>query len=175
MKNNKHLEGRLLGGWSLAGTTQWQTGAPCGIGANNDYAGVGEEGSFGCGSEGQFWALNGPVTYNTGAFAGPVTNSSSPRYFTVSTSAPTTGTFNLTPGVRDAIYGPDFEDWNLSLFKTFTVNERSSFQFRAEAYDFPNHPNLSTPNLNPTSSQFGEITSKTGLNRQLQLSLRFYF
>ena len=30
-------------------------------------------------------------------------------------------------------------------------------------------------NYNPTSSQFGMITSKTGLARQLQLSLRFYF
>jgi hypothetical protein len=55
------------------------------------------------------------------------------------------------------------------------VNERSGFQFRAECYDFPNHPNLSGPNLNPTSSQFGEITGKTGLVRAMQLSLRFYF
>ena len=57
----------------------------------------------------------------------------------------------------------------------FAINERTGFQFRAEAYDFINHANLSTPNLHPTSSQFGMITSKTGLARQLQLSLRFYF
>ena len=160
---------------SLAGTSQFQTGTPCGVGANNDYAGVGETGSFGCGSEGQFWVLNGPATINTGAFAGPVTNSSSPRYFTVSASAPPTGTFNLVSGVRDSIYGPGFQDWNLSLFKTFVVNERIHFQFRAEAYDFPNHPNLSGPNYTPTSSQFGMITSKTNLARNLQLSLRFVF
>ena len=79
------------------------------------------------------------------------------------------------PGVRDSIYGPGFQDWNISLFKTFALNERSGFEFRAEAYDFPNHPNLSGPNYNPTSSQFGEITSKTELARNLQLSLRFYF
>jgi hypothetical protein len=175
LKNNNQLEGKVLGGWSLAGTSQFQTGVPCGVGANNDYAGVGEDGSFGCGTQGQFWVLNGPVNINTGAFAGPVTNSSSPRYFTVSASAPPTGTFNLAPGVRDAIYGPGFQDWNLSLFKTFVVNERSNFQFRAEAYDFPNHPNLSAPNFTPTSSQFGMITSKTNLARNLQLSLRFVF
>ena len=45
----------------------------------------------------------------------------------------------------------------------------------SECYDFPNHPNLSGPNLNPTSSQFGEITGKSGLVRAMQLSLRFYF
>jgi len=58
LKNNNQLEGKLLGGWSIAGTAQFQTGTPCGVGANNDYAGVGEYGSFGCGSEGQFWVLN---------------------------------------------------------------------------------------------------------------------
>ena len=175
LKNNKELTGKMLGGWSLAGTAQFQTGTPCGIGTTNDFAGAGEYGSFGCGSEGQFWVLNSPPTINTGAFAGPVTNSSSPKYFTVNATAPPTGTFNLSPGVRDSIYQPGFQDWNLSLFKTFPINERAGFQFRAESYDFPNHPNLSGPNLNPTSSQFGMITSKTGLNRAMQLSLRLYF
>ena len=175
LKNNNQIEGKVLGGWSLAGTAQFQTGPPCGVGANNDYAGVGETGSFGCGSEGQFWVLNGPATINTGAFAGPVTNSSSPKYFTVNATAPPTGTFNLSPGVRDSIYGPGFQDWNLSLFKTFAVNERARFEFRAEAYDFPNHPNLAAPNFTATSSQFGMITSKTNLARNLQLSLRFVF
>lgn len=170
MKKNK-----AIGGWSIAGTAQFQTGTPCGIGTNNDFAGVGEYGSFGCGSEGQFWILNGPITIDTGAYAGPTGNASSPKYFTASVTQPAAGTFNLQPGVRDSVYQPGFQDWNLSLFKTFVVNERAGFQFRAECYDFPNHPNLGSPNLNPTSSQFGEITGKTGLARNLQLSLRFYF
>ena len=77
--------------------------------------------------------------------------------------------------MRDSVYQPGLQDWNLALLKSFKVNERNSFQFRAEAYDFVNHPNLSGPNLNPTSSQFGMITSKTGLQRTLQLSLRYSF
>ena len=175
MKSQQGAMGKALGGWSIAGTAQFQTGTPCGLGANNDYAGVGEDGSFGCGSEGQFFVLNGPVTINTGAFAGPVTNSSSPKYFSVNATAPASGTFNLAPGVRDSVYGPGFQDWNLSLFKTFPVNERLGFQFRAEAYDFVNHPNLNAPNFTATSGQFGMITGKSNLQRTLQLSLRFYF
>ncbi len=174
-KNNTAVAGKLLGGWELAGAMQFQTGTPCGIGTNNDFAGVGEFGSFGCGSEGQFWLLNGPVTTNSGAFAGSAPTSSSPAYFTASVTQPTAGAFNLQQGVRDSVYGPGIQDWNLSLFKAFAINERSGFQFRAEAYDFINHANLSAPNLNPTSSQFGMITSKSGLNRQFQLSLKFYF
>lgn len=174
-KNNKGALGKALGGWEVSGASQFQTGTPCGIGTNADFAGVGEFGSFGCGSEGQFWVLNGTPTISTGAFAGPVTNSSSPRYFTASVTQPAAGTINLQHGVRDSVYQPGLQDWNIGLLKTFTVNDRSGFQFRAEAYDFINHANLSGPNLNPTSSQFGMITSKTGLSRNLQLSLRFYF
>ena len=104
-----------------------------------------------------------------------MTTSSSPKYFTATVTQPTAGTFNLTPGVRDSVYQPGLQDWNLALLKSFKVTERHAFQFRAEAYDFINHANLSGPNLNPTSSQFGMITSKTGLSRNLQLSLRYSF
>jgi hypothetical protein len=174
-RDHTNLRGKLLGGWELSGATQFQTGTPCGIGTNNGFAGVGEFGSFGCGSQGQFWVLNGTPTIRTGAFAGSVTTSSSPRYFTANVTQPTTGTFNRQSGVRDSVYQPGLQDWNIGLLKEFPLNDRSGFQFRAEAYDFINHANLSGPNLNPTSSQFGMITSKTGLARNLQLSLRFHF
>jgi hypothetical protein len=67
-KSQSTLAGKLLGGWQLSGTAQFQTGSPCGVGTNTDYAGVSSAdlGSFGCGSQGQFWVLNGlprsPVT-----------------------------------------------------------------------------------------------------------------
>ncbi len=77
--------------------------------------------------------------------------------------------------MRDNIYSPGFQDWNLSLYKKFTVREANYFEFRAEAYDFINHPNWSGPNYNPTSSQFGMITAKSTLARNLQLSLRYTF
>ncbi len=38
-----------------------------------------------------------------------------------------------------------------------------------------NHPNWSDPNVNPTSALFGQITSKNGDARNMQLSLRFFF
>ncbi len=174
-KGNHELTGKLLGGWEITGAMQFQTGAPCGIGTNNDFAGVGEFGSFGCGSQGQFWVLNGPVSVSTGAFAGPVTNSSSAKYFTANVTQPANGTFNLQSGVRDSVYQPGIQDWNIGLLKSFPLTEKTGFQFRAEAYDFINHPNLSGPQLTPTSSQFGMITSKTTLARNLQLSLRFKF
>ena len=58
-KNQHELAGKLMGGWQLSGNFQFQSGVPCGIGTGNDTAGVGEVGSFGCGSEGQFWTMTG--------------------------------------------------------------------------------------------------------------------
>jgi len=172
-KTSKGFVKQAFASWELSGAMQFQTGTPCSIGVSNDYAGVGEVGSM-CGI-GQYWTLNGPVQINTGAFAGPVTNSSSPKYLVANVSAPATGTFNLQSGVRDAVYGPGIQDWNMALLKTFPFNERAGAQFRAEAYDFINHANLNGPNENPTSGQFGMITGKSGLARNLQLTLRFYW
>ena len=78
-------------------------------------------------------------------------------------------------GIRNEIYNPGFNNWNLGLFKKFALNERFGFQFRAEAFDAFNHPNWGGANFNPTSAGFGKITGKTGDVRNLQLSLRFYF
>ena len=52
--------------------------------------------------------------------------------------------------------------------------ERQGLQFRAEAFNFPNHPNWSGVDTNPTSATFGMVTSKFS-ERNLQLSLRYTF
>jgi hypothetical protein len=177
--NQHNLAGETLGGWQLSGNVQAQSGEPCGIGTNTDYAGVGEVGSFGCGSEGQLWVKNGTPAlphkfagYGTSAQWFGTTNGNGAPIF----AAPTTGSFNLQRGVRDSIYQPGLQNWNLALIKTFPVTEGTAFEFRAEAYNFINHPYLSGPNLNPTSSQFGEITNKGTSNpRTLQVGARFHF
>ena len=181
-KDANRLTGKLLGGWEINGIAQFQTGTPCGVGANTDYAHVGEVGSFGCGNEGQFWVKNGDPSIS-GGFAGPSGNANSPKYFTTTNSngqpiftPPAAGTFNTQYGVRDIIYQPGFQNWNLGLYKKFLINDRTGFEFRAQAYNFINHPNWGAVNFNPSSSQFGEVTSKATSNpRNLQLSLRFYF
>ncbi len=81
--------------------------------------------------------------------------------------------------MRGLIYQPGFMNWNLGLFKKFAINERTGFQFRAEAFNAANHPNWGGSsgggvNFNPTNSNFGKVTNK-GSERNLQLSLRAYF
>ena len=91
-------------------------------------------------------------------------------------TAPAKGTFVTGPASRDFFHNPGLENWNLGLFKKFAINERTGFQFRAEAFDAFNHPNLGGAGTNPNNlSTFGKVTGKTSDVRNLQLSLRFYF
>jgi hypothetical protein len=179
-KNQNELSGKLLGGWQLSGNVQFQSGVPCGIGTGNDTAGVGEVGSMGCGSEGEFWTLNGTpkLLKNFAGYPGETgkwfstTNPDGSATFT----APPANTFVHEPGIRDSVYQPGFQNWNLNMRKLFPINERNGFEFKVDAYNFINHPNWAGPNLNPTSGQFGEVTSKTTSNpRQLQAGLTYRF
>jgi hypothetical protein len=180
-RNQNELSGKLLGGWQLSGNVQFQSGVPCGIGdSSNDQASVGEFGSFGCGSEGQFYVLNGvPKLVKKFAGYGNASNlwfaKSNPDGSSMFTLAPA-NTFVHEPGVRDSIYQPGFQNWNLNMKKTFLVNEKNQFEFKVDAYNFINHPNWAGPSLNPTAGTFGEVTSKTTSNpRQLQAGLSYFF
>ena len=182
-KDHTAISGKLLGGWQISGVTQFQTGTPCGVAQSKDLAGVGLDSNFGCGVNGQYWAVNGTPgiigTFGSGGQWFATKDSSGNPIFT----APAAGTFT-TQRVRDLIYQPGFQNWNLGLFKAFPIDEQRGFQFRAEAFNFINHPNWGGGsgggvNFNPTSSSFGKVTSKGGGvgggERNLQLSLRFYF
>jgi hypothetical protein len=187
-KNHSTLPGKLLGGWQISGLTQFQTGLPCSVAGSGNYAGVGLDSNFGCGVNGQYWVVNGDPkiigTFGPNGQWFATTNPDGSPIFT----QPTPGTFN-TQHVRNLIYQPGFQNWNLGLFKAFPINDRLGFQFRAEAFNFINHPNWcggsgcsGTTNigLNPTNlSTFGKVLTKGGGvgggERNLQLSLRFYF
>jgi len=172
--NKKGASGTLLGGWQITGITQFQSGTPFAVQTGSDYAGIGV-------SQNQNWNVNGPVgnpaQFSNGAGSGQywfsVKDSSGNPLFTV----PTAGTFgNQT---RNLYTAPGFQNWNLGLFKTFTVHERASLTFRAEAFNWINHPNWGganggNPQTNPTSSTFGMVTTKDS-SRKLQLSLKMNF
>ena len=185
LRHRSDLLGKTLGGWQLSGITQYQTGLPCSVAAANDYAGVGLDSNFGCGVNGQYWVVNGHPSLSKQF--GPngtwftTTNPDGSAIFT----QPPTGTFN-SQLVRDLIYQPGFENWNMSLFKKFPVNEKRGFEFRAEAFNVFNHPNWGGASgggvqFNPTNLKtFGKVLTKGGGSsgsgeRNLQLSLRAYF
>ena len=188
-RNRSGFAGKTLGGWQISGISQFQTGLPCSVAGPNDYAGVGLDSNFGCGVNGQYWIVNGiPKIVGTfgptGQWFATTNPDGSPIFI-----KPTSGTFN-DARVRNIIYQPGFQNWNLGLFKSFPITEKTGLQFRAEAYNVWNHPNWcsnsgcrGTTNigLDPTNSKtFGKVLTKgSGSSgqgeRNLQLSLRFEF
>ncbi|MCU1254308.1 MAG: hypothetical protein JWM83_607, partial [Candidatus Angelobacter sp.] len=48
---------------------------------------------------------------------------------------------------RNAFVGPDFKNFDFSLAKDTKLNERLNMQFRADIFNFFNHPNFSNPTL----------------------------
>jgi hypothetical protein len=182
-RDTSTLSGKLLGGWQISGVSQFQSGLPCGVAQSRDIAGVGLDSNFGCGVNGQYFAVSGDPkivgTFGTTGQWFATKNAGGSPIFT----APAAGTFT-TQRVRNLIYQPGFQNWNLGLFKSFPISERTGLQFRAEAFNFINHPNWGGGsgggvNFDPTSSNFGKVTTKGGGvgggERNLQLSLRVYF
>ena len=75
---------------------------------------------------------------------------------------------------RTPITGPDFVQLDASAIKDTRITERMNLQFRAEFFNFPNHPNWGGVDANPTSTSFGMVTGKSS-ERNIQLSLRYSF
>jgi hypothetical protein len=115
---------------------------------------------------------------NTPAFGNTLTGLSNSNYlngiFQVADfPRPTFGT-NGSLG-RNTFRGPDYSSVDLSLFRTFKLNEKLKLQFRAEGFNIFNRVNLLIPNaiLNvPTN--FGKSTAAFA-PRQFQFALKLLF
>jgi outer membrane receptor protein involved in Fe transport len=88
---------------------------------------------------------------------------------------------------RNTLIGPGIVDFDLSVAKSFVIDEARRFEFRGEMFNLPNHPNFAVPsgltafsNVNvagvPTiAPNWGVITSTVTTSRQIQFALKFLF
>lgn len=92
---------------------------------------------------------------------------------------------------RNTLYGPHFQHIDLSIFKNFTIWEKTQLQFRAESFNVTNTPayfvandqnhdattNLVPATGNAPSSAFGQIvrTNPSYTPRNLQFALKLLF
>jgi hypothetical protein len=158
----------LLGGWQISGSTFLQSGTPFSITRTNDIAGVGE------GSNGQPVDLVGDPNANTNGQFSAGTGLDNNFWFNPAAFAnPAAGKFGNS--TRNILRNPRAQQWDIALFKNFVLGGTHRLQFRAEVLNFINHPNLSGPNGDITSPNFGRIITKDGSRRDIQLALRYYF
>jgi hypothetical protein len=65
--------------------------------------------------------------------------------------------------------------WDISLIKNIPFNESMRLQLRGEFLNAFNHPQFNNPVFDPTSSNFGRITSQANLPRNIQLGIKLIF
>jgi len=165
----------MLGNWQFSGTIQAQSGRPQTVSQNNDRAGVGP------GSGNQLWVVsrnpNLPHQFSPG---GKTANQWYEGVNSGVWSFAPLGTF-APRGMRGLVYGPGFVSASAALQKAFHVipnHENHQLIFKAEGFNYANHPNWDNPDNGPTSSTFGRVTGKGNTyasERQFQFSLRYAF
>jgi hypothetical protein len=140
----------------------WQSGFPLSIasGADNSFAGIGRDRADYIGGPAQLsydrsHADMIAMWFDTSRFR---TNA--------------VGTFGNTG--RNILRGPRYFNTDLAVIKDTRITEKSSLQFRAEAFNVFNNVNFNTPNTNRSANQFGRITAAQD-GRILQLALKFVF
>jgi hypothetical protein len=156
------LGNQLLNGWQLNGFTILRSGQPFNVtsgtdtnfdGTNNDRPNVVGNPHL-SGSRDRVARKN--AYFNTAVFATP----------------PAGTPYGDTP--FNFLYGPKYSNTDLSVFKAFLIDIRTSIQFRVEAFNIFNNVNMNAPNSTKNSPAFGTISS-AGAPRILQLALRFSF
>ncbi len=157
---------KLISGWQWNGSATAQSGFPFTPTVGSNSSGTGDN-------------QNPDVPNWNPAFSGPVILGKPDQWFDPRAFLlPPAGTFGNIG--RGTFVGPRLTNFDTSLFKKFSVNEKYSVQFRAEAFNIFNHPNFSWPNPvtfsgNNYSSSAGVITATSTTSRQIQFALKLLF
>ena len=65
--------------------------------------------------------------------------------------------------------------WDVKIQRDFRFAERAKVRFAVDLLNATNHTNFEGPNTDPTSRNFGRITTQRGLSRLIQFNLRIDF
>ena len=163
LANNRFLD-YAVGGWAVNGITIISSGFPLFIFQPN--------GNSGIGAQVQRPNATGLDPTGSGAPESRMNNYVNPAAFS---SAPQYTFGNTARSIPNL--GPGMANWDVSIFKKFSIMERVHAEFRAEALNAFNTPDFTNPNTNftPNNPNFGHIYKQMNLARELQLGIRFFF
>jgi hypothetical protein len=162
----------FAGNWSVNAITVIQTGFPLAIAQNsNNNRAIGSSvqrpnivaGVNPCVGGSPEDHAGGALVARTNPYLNPAAFTTAPAY-----------TFGNAPRTIGCL-SPGYENWDISVFKSFPIRERITFQFRAEALNAFNTPQFRAPNTAVGNSNFGAITQQANFPRYLQLGGRISF
>src|SRR5579872_4939724 len=165
----RHSQSRFVrstvGGWQVSGIVTMESGLPLNLGLSGN-----QGGNFVGGSNRP--DLTGSISYE---HAVSPTQAQVIQYINPSAFAfPALGAWG-TLG-HNALRGPGMDNWNISLFKSFSLSESrgSRLELRLETFNTWNHTEFSGVNTTFGNSNFGQFNS-TFDPRILQLGAKIYF
>jgi hypothetical protein len=142
----------ILGGWSLAGTYSYHSGAPLGL---PDWVYLGND-------------LKWDGHKKSGVFDTTQINTDPKAQFQ--------SHFRTSPSQQSKYRVDATNNVDFTLSKMFHVKEMANLQFRAEGFNLFNRPQFSGPVTSATDKGFGNITkAPTNQTRVLQFGLRLLF
>ncbi len=149
--------GAILGGWQVSGVLSSETGTPLFITASAAN-------------------LNAPGNTQVPNLVAPFRRIKSiganRQWFDRNSFAAPTGTTYGNLG-KNVYSGPGFTTFDSTLTRTIALTERVALQLRADGFNALNHPAFANPNVDSTSTSFGQVTNTAtaGLGqRQLQFA-----
>ncbi len=135
---------KLTDGWGLNGVLTLQSGQPFHLVLFDDYNGTGEFFPRPDVVGNPFAGTHSPDSFlNLSVFRAPCTVD--PVVGDGFADSCLAGTQHFGSMGRNSLRGPDFRQFDFSIFKNTSITEKITAQFRVEFYNLPNHPNFASP------------------------------
>ena len=169
----------LIGGWQVGGTFTHQTGQIVTPQYGADNSGLGN--LFGNFDRPNVTGISPYMPCNSKTVDSCANKAAYSQAGVIVTLVTATGPTPTNIGglfgnaTRGSVHGPGLTNLDASLHKSFLMpySEKHHLDIRFEAFNALNHPNWTTPNLNYSSSSFGQVGA--GGMRQLQLAAKYQF
>lgn len=163
-----------FGGWLLNGIYTIQTGQPV-TWMGTSSTTIGDLVYLGAPLDYNARQVNGPA-FNVAAFTPPTcqgsTGSALASCISANQFAYHIRTFSTT---FSSVRGDITNQLNASILKRFNIREKTYLQVRFEVFNVLNHPSFGFPNVAPTNSAFGLITTQSNQPRSVQAGARLVF
>ena len=170
----------ILGGWSLTGNQQYQSGDPLSISAGVDTSSYLFQNGFGTirGDVVSGVPLTVPHSGKPDVASGTGVQYLNPKAFTsppMTASGSTILQLGNSPRFFGNLRGPYQPSENFGIFKRFHFGEARFFELRMDAFNAFNRSGMGNPDTTIGSPTFGQITDVASGPRQLQLAGRVTF
>jgi hypothetical protein len=156
--SSSKIIGKIVGGWVLNGIYTYQTGLPMTVKFNGDFFGSGTDNA------------RPDLVCNPNLSSGDRTVN---RFFATNCFQVQSPVRYGTAG-RSTVTGPVLNNFDIGALKNTAITERVTTQFRAEFFNFLNHPQWNPPNRYIDQASFGVISSARD-PRIIQFGLKLLF